>query len=314
MFFLCSFSDLNINFTMKYTINHILRMFIPLLPIRLIKLFSNRYVAGTSIKEALKSIQNLNDNGLSATIDILGEHTNSTNEADNITSDYIEIYKALKVNNLDCNISIKPSHIGLDLGFSVCHYNLDRIIKTASDVSNFLRIDMESSSATNDTITLYNTAKNQYQNVGTVFQAYLKRTLEDVRNLDRDSNFRLCKGIYKENSEIAFQGKEEINDNFIKILDYALNNRIYVCIATHDPLLLERCYQLINKYKIKPERFEFQVLFGVPMDSWIKKHKLNNYKVRVYVPFGKSWYEYSMRRLNENPNIIGYIIKNFFKA
>ena len=151
--------------------------------------------------------------------------------------------------------------------------------------------------------------------MGIVFQAYLHRTYEDLQKIEHKSllNFRLCKGIYKESSNIAITDYKDINNNYLKILEYAFKNKIYVGIATHDKFLIDECYKLINKHDVNPDMFEFQVLYGVPMGGYIEKHKNKKYNVRVYVPYGKQWYEYSIRRIKENPNILIYVLKNLFK-
>jgi len=294
-------------------INHTIKSIIPYMPKSFIKVFANRYVAGIKLEETLKKIKELNSYGFSATIDILGEHTKDKNEAYAIAEEYANIYNCISKENLNCNISIKLSHIGLDLGLETCAKNLDLIINAAKDNSNFLRIDMESSLITDDIINLYNKSKKKYNRIGTVFQAYLYRTMRDIKQLDKGSNFRVCKGIYKEDKSIAFSADSSINENFLKIVEYAFINDIYIGIATHNPFLLEKIYLLIDKHDVSKEMFEFQVLYGVPMEKWLKKHTSAGYKIRVYVPFGKSWYEYSIRRLKENPNIAGYILKNLFK-
>ena len=146
-----------------------------------------------------------------------------------------------------------------------------------------------------------------------VFQAYLYRSYDDVSNLDtRNLNIRLCKGIYKENERISIKNKEEINENYLRILEYAFRNNIFVGIATHDISLIESIYKLIESQNIGSDQFEFQTLYGVPMYGWNKKHLKNDYAIRIYVPFGEDWYKYSIRRLKENPNIAGYVIRDLF--
>ena len=172
---------------------------------------------------------------------------------------------------------------------------------------------MESSKSTNNTIKLLNDSYALYQNTGTVFQAYLYRTIADIKKLKYDNiNYRLCKGIYKESSEIAINDRSKINDNYIKILKHGFEMGHCIGIATHDTDLLQRVYNLIERMNIPNNRFEFQVLYGVPMHGWLRKHLSNDYKVRIYIPFGPDWYDYSIRRLKENPNIMWYVIKNLF--
>ena len=285
-----------------------------LLPKSIVQLFAGKYVAGENHKTALNVVKSLNKNGFSATIDILGEHVINENEAENITTEYIDLFDEIAENKLDCNISIKPSHIGLDLGEGVFLSNLKLLVKRAEYHDNFLRIDMESSSATDITIKADREMLQTSTTVGTVFQAYLFRTLDDIKNIQNDQlNFRLCKGIYKESEDISIQDRKHINENYLKILRYAFTAENYVGIATHDIDLLKEIYSLIDELNVSPSRFEFQILYGVPMSGWLEKHLENKFKVRIYVPFGPDWYEYSIRRLKENPNIAAYVIKDLFR-
>jgi len=288
---------------------------IPLLPLSFVRMIARRYVAGESSQEAFRIVQRLNKNGYSVTLDILGEHSKNKPEAQSITNEYSDLYENIHNQNLDCNISIKPTHIGLDIGKDVARANLITLLNKAHETSNFLRIDMESSKVTDTTLDLYNEFKKQYPEVGTVLQAYLYRSENDLKMLSADDNcnFRLCKGIYRESAKIAIQKRREINYNFLKLLRYAFDNNIYVAIATHNLELLKKIYNIIDELKIPTEKFEFQVLYGVPMSGWLEKHIENGYKVRVYVPYGKDWYAYSIRRLKENPDIAGYILKDIFR-
>jgi len=271
-------------------------------------------VAGEKHKTALAVVKSLNNQGFSATIDILGEHVQDITEANQITSEYIDLYDEIAENQLDCNISIKPSHIGLDLGEDQFLDNLNLLIDKAIKHENFLRIDMESSLVTDITIKAYTQMLNRSKAVGTVFQAYLFRTLDDIKKVQSNHlNFRLCKGIYKESEDISIKNRKHINENYLKILRHAFTANNYVGIATHDIDLLKNIYSLIEELNVSSDRFEFQVLYGVPMSGWLEKHLENEYKVRVYVPFGPDWYDYSIRRLKENPNIAGYVIKNLFR-
>ena len=295
--------------------NQVLIWTAPLLPMSLIQLIAGRYVAGDNYKDALKIVEKLNHNGYSITIDILGEHSKTESISTEITNKYIDLFKSINSKKLDCNISVKPTHLGLDINYECAEKNLLSLSNTAKEYNNFLRIDMESSDVTDRTIQLYKRCKKNYSKSGTVIQAYLHRSIEDLKKLKSDTsfNFRLCKGIYRESSDIAIQNRKDINKNYLHLLEYAFKHDLYVGIATHDLDIIKATYKLIDKYQIKPERFEFQVLYGVPISGWLEKHLKNGYKVRVYVPFGPEWYDYSIRRLKENPNIAGYIISNFFK-
>ena len=295
--------------------NRVIITIIPFLPLSFVRMIARRYIAGENSQEALRIVQRLNENGYSVTLDILGEHSKNKPEAKSITNEYSDLYENIHNQKLDCNISIKPTHIGLDIGEDFARTNLITLLNKAHETSNFLRIDMESSEVTDTTLDLYNECKKQYSEVGTVLQAYLYRSEKDLKMLSADDNcnFRLCKGIYRESPEIAIQKRGEINYNFLKLLRYAFEKKIYVGIATHNLELLKKTYDIIDELKIPAEKFEFQVLYGVPMSGWMEKHIKNGYKVRVYVPFGREWYAYSIRRLKENPDIASYILKDIFR-
>ena len=295
-------------------INTFIYKILKLFPEGIVKIFSKRYIAGFTFNETLEICKNLNNQGFLLTLDILGEHTETLDEANSITESYKKLLKSINNHSLHANISVKPTHIGLDIGEDCYRKNLIKLLKTAKEYSNFIRIDMESSKTTDTTISSYKELSKEFSNFGIVLQAYLFRTYNDLKNISlRDFNFRLCKGIYKETEKIAYQDKNEINQNYLKILDYALSNNIYVAIATHDEYLLEESYKLIQKHNSDPETFEFQALYGVPLEKWHKKHFKNNYKVRLYMPFGDDWHKYSLRRIKENPSIAKYVLKNLFK-
>ena len=291
---------------LNYVIIHVIQF----IPKSIIKIFANPYVAGTTIEESLKIIKSLNNSNLSATLDILGEHTKTTNESSKITNDYIKILTQIKNENLDCNISLKPSHIGTDISIDLFRNNLQDILNYATQYNNFIRIDMENSKLTDISLNTYNNIRSD--NIGIVLQAYLFRTYDDLNNLDIHSNIRLCKGIYNENPKIAIKNPSQINDNYLKLLEVAFKKELYVGIATHDITLIDGALSLINKMNISKDNFEFQMLYGVPMQHTIKHLIKNQYKVRIYVPFGPLWYDYSIRRIKENPDISKYIIKNIF--
>ena len=293
--------------------NKIIIIFIPFLPKWLVKVIANKYIAGTTIEDAILVIKHLNNRGESATLDILGEHTKNKNECIDISNKYIEILTQIDKNNLDCNISVKPSHIGSDIDNKFLGDNFRKIQKHAFNLNNFIRIDMEDSSLTDLTLSLCDKLYNKNTNIGTVIQAYLHRSESDINLLRKNINIRLCKGIYNEDDTIAFKNPEEINDNYIKLLETAFKKNIYVGIATHDKTLIKRCLNLIKNKNISNKDFEFQYLYGVPMEDMISIYKKNNYKVRAYVPFGINWYDYSVRRIKENPKIATYVIKNLFK-
>ena len=294
-------------------INNLIIRSIPILPKQMVKVIADKYVAGETNESALSKTKDLNEKGYSVTIDLLGEHITNIDEINEVTNTYIELLKYIHSLNLTANISVKPTHIGLDLNLETFKKNALKLVKKAAEYNNFIRFDMENSSTTDDTISVYKDIHKNYKNIGTVFQAYLKRTYNDLENLMSEKiNFRLCKGIYNENEKIAYKNPKDINSNYLKIVEMAFQNESYIGLATHDLYLLEEIYDLIEKYKTPKENFEFQVLYGVPMKGSLQKHLKNDYKVRVYLPYGPQWYEYSIRRLKENPNIAKYVMKSIF--
>jgi len=294
-------------------INKLIASSVSVFPKWFIELFSKSYVAGYSSNEVLSIVEELNSQGFSATIDILGEHVKDLDISKNITQQYCELFENINLRSIDSNISVKPTHIGLDISKNVVLENFNKIIDVARDKSNFLRIDMESSDNTDDTFEIYKSLKNKYSGVGVVLQAYLKRSINDIENLASPKfNARICKGIYKEDSEIAYKEQDMINNNFLEMAKLMLQKNSYACFATHDQQLIDSLVELVEKMKIETTKFEFQVLYGVPMNGKLEKLISKGYKVRIYVPFGPDWYEYSLRRLKENPNIAGYVIKNLF--
>ena len=294
-------------------INQLIVSTVPVLPKWFVRFFSGPYVAGETIEDALSHVKKINNSGFAATIDILGEHTMDIETASSITSDYCELYKKINQRSLDCNLSIKPTHLGIDMSFEIAKNNFEKIITEAEKFSNFLRFDMESSSYTDDTLMIYDHCFKKYSKTGVVLQAYLKRSISDIEILAKPGfNARICKGIYKERPSIAYQNPEDIRNNFLKMAETMIFKKAYSCYATHDQGLIDRILDLINKHKVGLDECEFQVLYGVPMNGRLEHLIENGYKVRVYVPYGSDWYDYSLRRLKENPDIARYVLKNIF--
>ena len=276
--------------------------------------FAKTYVAGESIKETVLVVKHINDRGFKCTLDILGEHVQSAAEAENITREYCDLYDVITEKNLNCNISIKLTHIGLALDKNIVAKNLVRILDQAKLHSNFCRIDMENSTYTQPTIDLYKDCVSNFPNMGIVLQAYLKRSLEDARNLNIPGfNTRICKGIYDEPETIALKDRIAIQDNFFQITKEILSGNGFAAIATHDIQLIDRIDEWIDSTQISSDRFEFQVLYGVPMGGRLERLLDKGYTVRQYIPFGKEWFNYSLRRLKENPKIMSYVLGNLFK-
>ena len=294
-------------------LNNIIIKTIPLLPKLMVKIIADKYVAGNKIKDAINKTKLLNNQDLHVTIDLLGEHVKDINEVKSVTKTYLKLLEEINLSSLKSNISVKPTHIGLDINLDTFYKNALKLVESARDKNNFIRFDMENSSTTDSTIDVFKKIHKDYKNVGTVFQAYLKRTYSDIEKLSENQiNFRLCKGIYNEDAGIAYKSYDEINSNYLKIAEMAFKNGCYIGLATHDLHLTQNLYDLIEKHNVPKENFEFQILYGVPMKGWIQRHLKNKFKVRVYLPYGPQWYEYSIRRLRENPNIARYVAKSIF--
>ena len=293
-------------------LNKLVVSIVKLMPNSVVWLFSKRYIAGVNLEGAINLVKSLNEKGIYATVDVLGEAINNKEEALEDKSKCIEVIEAIKNYNLMANLSIKPTQMGLGLDEEFAFEQVKELVEKAKEMNNFLRIDMEDSPYTDSTIRLYKRLREKYNNVGIVIQSYLKRSFNDVVDLSKlNTNFRLCKGIYIEPAEIAFKDKQKIRDNYIKILKEMFSICSYVGIATHDEYLINESYRLIKEMNIPKDKFEFQMLLGVREDL---RDKINNdgYKIRIYVPFGKDWYKYSIRRLQENPEIAGHVFKNIF--
>lgn len=291
-------------------------MALPLAPKELVKKFASRYVAGETMSEMLETVRSFNQRGMMATIDVLGEFISHKEEALQAAQEYKDILAAIAQEGLDANISVKLSQMGLLLDPALCMEIMEDLVATAEKLRNFVRIDMEDSPCTTDTLEIYLKLRRKYNNVGVVLQAYLRRTLGDTRHVAKDlerlsvsANYRLCKGIYVEPRQIAFKDHKLINKNYALVLEEMFKTRAYVGIATHNEELVWEAMRLIDQYRLKRDEYEFQMLLGV--DPELRNIILDGgHRLRVYVPFGKQWYAYCMRRLKENPSLAWHIIKN----
>jgi proline dehydrogenase len=284
---------------------------LPLAPKALVKQFAKRYVAGETLEDMLATVRSLNAQGIMATVDVLGEFIHHKEEALQAAAEYKQILEALDREKLDANISVKLTQMGLLLDQQLCFEILTDLVETAARYNNFVRIDMEDSACTADTIALYLKLRERFSNVGIVVQAYLRRTLADIRHvIDTGAgHFRLCKGIYVEPRKVAFKDHYLINKNFTLILEEMFKRKAYVGIATHNEDLVWEAMRLIDAYQLDKQAYEFQMLLGV--DAELRNIILEaGHRLRVYVPFGKHWYAYSLRRLKENPGIARHILKN----
>jgi proline dehydrogenase len=281
---------------------------LPAVPKPVVRRISSRYIAGEELDDALRVVLQLNDEGKIATIDVLGEEIAEPEEAHEIAAAYRQAFEAIERGKLDSNVSIKPTALGLKLGYDLFRDNLTEVVEDAASRGNFVRIDMEDSSTTDDTLRLYRELRGAgHDNVGVVFQARLKRTLADIHELaELKPNVRLCKGIYLEPPEIAYRDYDSIRASFVQSLEALLDSGCYVGIATHDEWLLEQGQRLVSTRGLGREDYEFQMLLGVRSalgDELVR----GGHRLRIYTPFGRHWYAYSLRRLQENPKIAGYI-------
>lgn len=295
-----------------FLLNKLLAWTLPLVPKVIVALFSKKYIAGPTLNHAIEKIKEFNSKGIMATVDILGEETNKEDEVLKVVEEYLQVFEAIETHRLDSNVSVKPTHLGLKIDKEFCYNNIRTVVKKAQKYKNFVRIDMEDHTCTSDTIDIYLRLKENFSNVGVVIQSYLRRTMDDVNRLKNEkANLRLCKGIYTEPKQVAYKDPTIINDNFKYCLEELLKTGCYVGIATHDEKLIWHALSQIDKFHLNKDDYEFQMLLGVTeelRDILVAA----GHRMRIYVPFGKQWYAYSMRRLKENPNIARSVIKNIF--
>ena len=275
---------------------------LPAVPRTVVRRIADRYIAGEELGDAVETVARLNAGGKTATIDVLGEEVGRREEVQEITRAYLDAIEAISERGLDSNVSIKPTGLGLLLGCDVARENLEAVVRRAAEVGNFVRIDMEDASTTEDTLGIYRELREAgLDNVGVVLQARLRRTLDDIEALaELRPNIRICKGIYLEPEEIAFTGFEEIRLNYVRCLEALDSAASFVGVATHDEFLVSEAKRVMQ------EPYEFQMLLGVrePLGDQLVR---DGARLRIYVPYGRQWYEYSLRRLQENPRIAGYV-------
>lgn len=275
---------------------------LPAVPRRVVGRLSSRYIAGSELEDARRVVAELNAGGKLATVDVLGEEITRADEARAITQAYLDALDAIEADGLEANVSVKLTGLGLKLDPGLARENLIAIASKGI----FVRIDMEDSSTTDATLDLYRELRaDGYENLGVVLQAALKRTVDDARAL-AGANVRLCKGIYLEPPEIAYRGFEEIRASYVRALDILLEGRCYVGIATHDEHLVDEGIRVVQERGLTSGDYEFQMLLGVRPELGDRIVRAGH-RLRIYVPYGRQWYEYSLRRLQENPKIAGYV-------
>ncbi|MBA2536096.1 MAG: proline dehydrogenase family protein [Actinobacteria bacterium] len=281
---------------------------LPAVPRAVVRRLSERYIAGPEIADACRVVKELNARGRTATIDVLGEEVTRREEARALVGEYEDVFETIRRQGLDTGVSVKPTGLGLKLDRDLCRENIASIVRCAEERDNFVRIDMEDSTTTSDTLAVYRELRSQgLERVGVVLQARLRRTIEDIHALaDLKPSVRICKGIYLEPAEIAYQGFDTIRENFVRAIEELLSAGAYVAVATHDEWVIGRALELLKRHGLKPDEYEFQMLLGVRErlgDELVR----DDHRLRIYVPYGRRWYEYSMRRLQENPKIATYI-------
>lgn len=288
---------------------------LPLVPKAIVRRVSRRYIAGDVLSDAVEVTKRLMAEGISTTIDVLGEFVGNRERALAETQMSLEVVKAIKDHQLDAYLSLKPTSLGLAIDEAFAYENISSVVSAAAKQDIFVRMDMENSPYTSLTLDLYRKLRNNgLSNVGVVVQAYMRRSMTDVESLlEYSPSIRLCKGIYREAPEIAYQDATEIRESYKSLLRLLFKGAGSVHIATHDEELLAYSEALIKNSSIQPERYEFQMLLGVRAN---RRDSLRDggHRVRVYVPFGEDWYGYSVRRLIENPAIAVHILRAVFKS
>ncbi|HEY3025394.1 MAG TPA: proline dehydrogenase family protein [Pyrinomonadaceae bacterium] len=280
------------------------------------KKLTTRFVAGEDIEEAIAAIRQINERGCSASFDHLNESVSEEREATAETREYLTVLSRIEETGINSNVSIKLSQFGLQIDPELAYKNARTIVADAASRGNFVRVDMEGSEVTQATIDIFKRLRAEFglNDVGIVLQSYLRRSMDDAREmLEIPARIRICKGAYKEGPDVAFPDKKDVDENYVRVMQLLLSSGIYHGIATHDPKMIEATIDYANREKIGKDAFEFQMLYGIRRDLQEKLAR-EGYNVRVYVPYGKHWYPYFMRRLAERPANIWFVMKNLFKG
>jgi proline dehydrogenase len=289
-------------------LGNIIRSMLPLVPRPIVERVAARYVAGSKLDDALRTVRELNAEGACATVDILGESVAEESLALKAVEEYLELIDAIQNSGLDASVSVKPTMIGLSVSTQLFERSMFTLAGRANERGVVLTIDMEDHSTTDATLEVFARLRESYNRVGCVVQAYLRRTLNDIVNLPTGSNVRLCKGIYVEPEEIAYKGYQEVRDAYCSALEYLFIGKHYAGIATHDEWLINAAPRLISHHSVAPDMYEFQMLLGVK-PALRRKLIAEGHKLRVYVPYGADWYPYSLRRLRENPQVAVHVLR-----
>ena len=304
--------------------HHFIVTTLPLVPKWIVGKVAAAYVAGETLDDAVRVVKELNAEGAMATLDVLGEEVHERTKAEEAVDEYLRAIARIRDEKLDCNVSVKLTQLGQHLGEDFCKANVERLMEAIVEHRSFLRLDMEDRTTTDSTLRIYRDLVAKVHapprdvpergSVGVVFQAYMRRTLQDIAELpDQHANVRLCKGIYIEPRRDAWKGYETVRLNFLQALEKLFKQGVYVGIATHDEYLVCGAVGLIDRLGIPRDRYEFQMLLGV--DAQLRRILIERgHRLRVYVPYGSDWYLYSVRRLRENPEIAGHVMKAMLRG
>lgn len=299
-------------------LSKILLKILPFIPESIMWNFAKNYIAGKTMQEAIKTAKSLNNRNISVTIDFLGELNYHIDACTPYLNEYMKLLNDIHKEGIDGGVSLKPSMFGILTDKNICYRYIRKIVKEAAGLGLFVRLDMEDSKCVDLEIELFHRLFLEFpEHIGIVFQAYLKRTFNDIQELFKrygsssHLNIRLCKGIYIESPSISYKIPEEINEQYVKDLQSIFKNNVYVGIATHNDYLVNEAKRLIKNFNIPQNRYEFQMLYGVrnELRDQLVREQLN---LRVYIPYGKSWKSYSIRRFNENPDFLSLILKQVF--
>jgi len=287
---------------------------LPAVPRPIVRRVSSRYIAGEDFAAVVAAARELSARGLRSTMDILGENTDSPDKARQAAAAYLELVDRQVEAGVDRNVSIKLSQLGLTIDRELCLESMRTIVGRSASHGGKVRIDMEDSSLTDTTLWVYKALRAEFSNVGVVLQAYLHRTLDDVKALaPLTPDYRLCKGIYIEPSKLAIQDRDAINDNFMQVLEAMWDSGSYVGVATHDESLVDRAQAMIRQKGLGKDRYEFQMLLGV--QARLRNRLVREgHPLRIYIPFGRDWYAYSLRRLKENPAVAGHVLRSILRG
>jgi proline dehydrogenase len=294
-------------------LDQMISLALPAIPKPVVRVFSKRYIAGSTLNDALRTVRDLRRQGAMATLDILGEFIKTPEEARANAGAYEELLARAATEGLETHASVKLSALGLLIDRELCLGLMRALVARARQTGSFVRIDMEDSACTTATLEIHETLRAEYPgHVGVVLQARLRRTLADVERLGRGANVRLCKGIYLEPRSISWTDPEIIRRNFVAVLERLFEQGAYVGVATHDELLVWETERLVRRFGLGRDQYEFQMLLGV--EESLRRILIDGgHRLRVYVPYGERWYSYSVRRLRENPQIAGYALRAIFQ-